>query len=320
MDKRKIIISVTIALVAILIGHIAKSQIAKNVEPAVKTLSKYQKIRDFTITSDGDEGYITLQSPLEEVCVIAMIKKSDNMWSEPEVTRFSGKYKDLEPFLSPDNLKLYFVSNRPLNSPDGEPKDYDIWYVERENPGAGWGMPVNIGEPVNTEHNEFYPAITNSNNLYITSDRPDSKGQDDIFFCGWNGNQYSEPVSMSESINSESYEFNAYVDPDESYLIFSGYNREDGYGSGDMYISFRDSNQNWSEASNLGDGINSKYMDYCPFVDLINETLYFTSRRSSIEPRNDIHSLEDLDKVINIYENGNSRLYKVKFDLNLYRD
>ena len=205
--------------------HMVNCQDIMTVAPALEILVDYQKIRDFTINSSGEEAYFTIQSPLEEVCVIAMVKKSDNMWSEPEVLKFSGKYKDLEPFLSPDNLKLYFVSNRPLNSPDGEPKDYDIWYVERENPVSGWGMPVNIGEPVNTEHNEFYPAITNSNNLYITSDRPDSKGQDDIFYCDWNGNQYSEPVSMSKSINSESYEFNAYLDPNESFLIFSGYNR-----------------------------------------------------------------------------------------------
>jgi hypothetical protein len=36
---------------------------------------------------------------------------------------------------------------------------------------------------------------------------------------------------MGDVINTESYEFNAYVAPDESFLIFSGYNREDGYGS-----------------------------------------------------------------------------------------
>ncbi|WP_321538323.1 hypothetical protein [Flavobacterium piscinae] len=44
---------------------------------------------------------------------------------------FTGKYKDLEPFLSTDGLKLYFASNRPLTE-SGEPKDFDIWYVERK--------------------------------------------------------------------------------------------------------------------------------------------------------------------------------------------
>lgn len=292
----------------------------ESVKPAFKILREYQKIRDFTMTSDGKEAYFTIQSPLEEVAVIALIRKKGEDWTEPEIVTFSGQYRDLEAFLSPDNLRLYFVSNRPLNESLTEPKDFDIWYVEREGPGSEWGKPVNIGLPVNTEHNEFYPAITKSNNLYITSDRPDSKGQDDIFFCAWNNDQYSEPVSLSEAVNSDSYEFNAYVAPDESFLIFSGYNREDGYGSGDMYISFRDSENNWSAAVNLGENINSKYMDYCPFVNLRTGTLYFTSRRSSIQPINNIQSMEDFKNVTNIYENGNSRIYMVNINLEFFRE
>ena len=287
---------------------------AQKPEPAFEILSQYQKVRDLTITSDGKEAYFSLQSPLEEVAVIAIIKNKDDSWTEPDIVHFSGKYRDLEPYLSPDGLKLFFVSNRPVQESQIEPKDFDIWYVERASPDKDWGDPVNLGGPVNTENNEFYPAITKSGNLYITSDRPGSKGQDDIFFCQWLGNEYKEPQSLSNAINTESYEFNAYVAPDESFLIFSGYNREDGYGSGDMYISLRGHNQDWKQAVNLGENINSEYMDYCPFVDLNTMTLYFTSRRSIIDQVNDIHSINDFNKVINIYENGNSRLYKVRFN------
>jgi len=306
----------TIFLIIILItfNQIGDCQDLEEVEPAFEMLSKYQKIRDFTMASSSEEAYFTIQSPLEEVCVIAVIKKKNDVWSEPEIAQFSGKYRDLEPFLSPDDLNLYFASNRPLGNLEDQPKDFDIWHVERKNLDAEWGQPINVGPPVNTKHNEFYPAITKMKNLYITSDRPDSKGQNDIFFCEWNNNMYSNPVSISDAINSDSYEFNAYVSPDESFIIFSGYNRADGYGSGDMYISIRDENQNWKSAVNLGTGINSKYMDYCPFVDLNSNTLYLTSRRSSIPEVNNVHSVKDLMKAINTYENGLSRIYKVTID------
>ena len=287
------------------------------VEPAFDNLAQYQKIRDLTMTADGKEAYFTMQSPLEEVTVIAKVLMNEVEWTEPDIVHFSGKYRDLEPFLSPDGRRLYFVSNRPREISQNEPKDFDIWYVERSTLGEAWGEPLNLGAPINTEHNEFYPAITKSGNLYITSDRPDSKGQDDIFFCKWNGHKYDEPVSLGEAINSESYEFNAYVAPDESFLIFSGYNREDGYGSGDMYISVKGENTDWSQAVNLGEEINSEYMDYCPFVDLSKMTLYFTSRRSSCKNVNDIQSLDDFNKTVNIYENGNSRIYKVKISKDL---
>ena len=300
-------------------GYLALGQNSGSVEPALNILAQFQKVRDFTINSDGSEAYFTMQSPLEEVAVIAVIRKSSESWTGPEIAQFSGQYRDLEPFLSPNGLRLYFVSNRPLEVSQNKVKDFDIWYVERSSPNSPWSKPVNPGAPVNTEHNEFYPAITNSGNLYITSDRPDSKGQDDIFFCEWLGDKYKEPTSISESINSDSYEFNAYVAPDESFLIFSGYNREDGYGSGDMYISYRNSNAEWEPAVNLGEDINSSYMEYCPYVDMGTKTLYFTSRRSAIEDINNIRFVEDFNKVVNVYENGNSRIYKVPFNPVSYR-
>ncbi|MDA0194547.1 MAG: hypothetical protein O2887_09735 [Bacteroidetes bacterium] len=282
-----------------------------SVEPAFEILSEYPNVRDFTMSSSGNEGYVTIQSTLEEISVIAKIVKKWNIWLNPEIVSFSGKYKDIEPSFSPDGLRLYFASNRPLTESMDSPKDFDIWYIERENPDNPWSKPINIGEPINTALNEFYPSVVENKNLYFTSDATDSKGRDDIFFSKWNGNMYSPPVSLSDSINTDGYEFNAYVSPDESFMIFSGYNRADGIGSGDLYISFQDENQNWCAATNLGESINSKSMDYCPFVDLTSQTLFFTSRISAFSLVNDFQSIEDLSNEINQYENGLSRIYKV---------
>jgi len=50
-------------------------------------------------------------------------------------------------------------------------------------------------------------------------------------------------------------------------MIFGGWHRKDGVGSGDMYISFRSRDGILGKAKNLGKSVNSEYMDYCPFVD-----------------------------------------------------
>jgi len=55
--------------------------------------------------------------------------------------------------------------------------------------------------------------------------------------CKFTNGKYSEAESLPDSINFTGDEFNAFVDPDETYIIFSGYKRRDGYGSGDLYIS-----------------------------------------------------------------------------------
>jgi hypothetical protein len=223
---------------------------------------------------------------------------------------FSGDYRDLEPFLSPDGLRLYFASNRPVE--DGGPaKDFDIWYVERERMDGAWGDPVNLGPPVNTAGNEFYPAVTANGDLFFTSDGEGSKGQDDIFFCRSQEGGYAQPVSLGEAINTEGYEFNAWVSADGAMLIYTAYNRDGGLGSGDLYISRKGADGHWQPSENLGPGVNSDRMDYCPFVDATG-ILYFTSKRVAFpaEPFG-FGTVADLLEATTQTANGQSRLYRV---------
>ena len=216
------------------------SQSETKVSPAFfNLLNDFQNVRDFTISEDNKEAYFTAQSPSGEVSAIMHIKRIDQRWTTPDIASFSGNYNDLEPFLSMDRLRLYFASNRPKNDSEHKSEDYDIWYVERESNNATWSKPINIGEPINSKNNEFYPSLSSNNNLYFTSDSPESKGKDYIFFGEWKNDTYSKPISLGDSINTEGYEYNAFIAPNESYLIFGGYNRKDGLGSGDLYISSR---------------------------------------------------------------------------------
>ena len=183
--------------------------------------SQYPSVRDISISQNQDEIYFSAQSFFGELSTIVVIKKVKNKWSEPRITSFSGQFHDLEPFLSPDELKLYFASNRPVSIDNSEPKDYDIWFVERSSKSEEWSVPKNIGAPINTEKNEFYPAVSSNGNLYFTSDWDSSKGKDDIFFSKFENGKYTTPISLSTGINSDGYEFNSFISPDENILVFS---------------------------------------------------------------------------------------------------
>lgn len=283
-------------------------------EPAFDFLKKYINTRDLALSSTQDEVYFTVQNTNEEVSVIAYSKKENKKWSEPKLIPFTGKHRDIEPFLSADGLKLYFSSNRPLHDSIAKPKDYDIWYVERKNVKSDWSAPKNLGAPVNTTNNEFYPSLTQSGNLYFTSDGPKSLGKDDIFFSKWENNKFTEPTTLGLNINSAGYEFNAFVSLDEKFLLFTGYNRTEGLGSGDLYISYKNANGEWEKAKNMGNQVNSSSMDYCPFYDVKTETLYFTSKRNSTSNLG-FKTMEELENEINKYENGLSRIYKYSIKL-----
>jgi len=274
-------------------------------------VKEFPTVRDIAISPTQDEAFFTAQSHMGELSAIMHVVKKNNKWSEAKVASFSGQYKDLEPAFSPDGLQLYFVSDRVNVFSEKKPENMDVWYVKRESVDKPWSKPINIGAPINTEGNEFYPSVANNGNLYFTSAAALSKGKDDIFLSEYVDHTYQKPKSLGGGVNTESYEFNAFVAPDESFLIFSGYNRKDGLGSGDLYISYNKKGT-WTTAQNMGDNINSNKMDYCPYVDIGKGVLYFTSKRTSVSGSlNKVLSKDELVDLMNQYENGLSRLYQV---------
>lgn len=278
---------------------------------APQLISQFPNVRDFTMSETGDEAYITALDFSGSLSVLIELKKESDTWKAVGILPFSGAFKDLEPYLSPDGLRLYFASNRPLEGT--EPKaDFDIWYVNRKDLKSEWSVPINPGAPVNTSKNEFYPAVSANGNLYFTGDVLAESSKDDIFFSKWLGDKYAKPTRMTDAINTEGYEFNSFISSNESFLLFSGYNREDGEGGGDLYISFKEGAE-WTPAVNLGPLVNSRFLDYCPYYDEKNNILYFTSNRSAVEIK---PTLTELINELNKYENGQSRIYKISLPLN----
>jgi hypothetical protein len=312
------VLKVAIAFILLLAGvsFAANFGLTKGNENEVKPflaeiVKLFPDVRDVAISPDGGEVYFTVQSYANEVSAIVFVKLEDGVYSKPQVAAFSGKYGDMEPCLSADGLKLYFVSDRPLKSEENKTKDFDIWYVERKTLHDAWSQPINMGFPVNTGDNEFYPSFAKSGNLYFTCDGRGTKGKDDIFMCAFRNGKYLERESLSDSINSDGMEFNAFVAPDESYIIYTCYNKKGDFGSGDLYYSNK-VNGVWTKGVNIGADVNTSRMEYCPFVDTKNGILYFTSRRNKVNTTFDRQqTLDELLAEMNRYENGQSRLYQV---------
>ena len=91
---------------------------------------------------------------------------------------------------------------------------------------------------------------------------------------------YQTPVSLDSNINSDLNDWDSFIAPDESYIIFSSQNRIDSIGGQDLYISFKDPASGvWTKAANMGPCINSDSSEICPFVTKDNRAFFFTSRR-----------------------------------------
>lgn len=266
--------------------------------------------RDMTISPDGEEMYYTVQGNQNAFSTIIHHKKLPNSkWSAPAVAAFSGKYGDLEPAFSPDGKKLFFSSNRPLNG--DQVKDYDIWVVEKVN--GLWSSPKNLGKPVNTEANEFYPSITASGNLYFTAEYDKGIGKEDIYVSRWINGSFTKSTALDTAVNSAVWEFNAFVSPDETFILFTSYGRKDDKGGGDLYISTKNVVGHWQPAKNLT-FINSAKLDYCPFVSAGQKTLFFTSSRHNLPSSYDKPvTYDELSKAYNGTCNGSENIYWINF-------
>ena len=131
----------------------------------------------------------------------------------------------------------------------------------------------------------------------------------------WQNGKYEEPEPLDEGVNSKTYEFNAFVSPDEQYILFTSWGRSDDKGGGDLYISLKDVNGGWQPAVNCT-MLNSEKLDYCPFVSFDKKTLYFTSERhnfSSSFPGKAI-TFSELQQMSTGSLNGGGNIYHIPFD------
>ena len=78
--------------------------------------------------------------------------------------------------ISADGLVLFFMSRR-----DGGYGGLDIWLTRRATKDDPWGIPVNLGPPVNTSDNDVHPSISaDGSTFYFASNRSGGSGGSDL--------------------------------------------------------------------------------------------------------------------------------------------
>lgn len=248
-----------------------------------------------TFSPDGTEFYYTTDMPTNAYITFSKMK-ADSTWSEPRIASFSGEFSDYDPLFSPNGNRIYFSSSRPKSDNENS----KIWYVERTD--SGWGTPTRVvltGE----EDNEYYSSLTNSGTIYFNIW---SKG--DIYKAIPNNLDYTIEV-LPDIINSGEDKGDPFIDPNEEYLIFRGY--DDSLGRGDLYISFN-LNGKWTAPENLGEPINSSEHEMCPWVSQDGKLFVFASGR--LENPISVKALDPIKKINETYNNGKLNLYYMSTD------
>jgi Tol biopolymer transport system component len=259
-------------------------------------------------TPDGDELYFSINSPENAMGTILVTKRHGARWSTPMVVSFSGRYSDYDPVIAHDGKQLLFISNRPV---DGQPKpfsDYDIWSVDRT--ATGWGEPHNLGAPINTSAPEYSPSVAADGTLYFSSRRADSQGRFNIYRSRFVDGKYAEPENLGPTINGTFNNIDTAIASDQSFVIFVSYNRPEGLGGGDLYVSFNHGGQ-WTPPKNLDAPINSSALEYAPALSPDGQYLYFTSKRGFTTNLTRGLTFDELRDSLRSRHNGTGKVYRV---------
>lgn len=228
-----------------------------------------------TLSKDGKEFYFGVANNGKSE--MYQTKLENGVWSKAQnmFPQDSAGYND--PMLSPDEQRLYFISD--LSTQEGGAlKDIDIWYLQRE--GDSWSLPKNVGAPINNHVDQYFASFNHAGALYFASKDTGPNAPSyafDIYSAEFTDGAFEDPVKLSSNINTDRYEADVFVAPDESYLIFCSI-RKDGMGNGDLYISFKDDRNEWTVAKSMGPLINSEGHELCPYVTPDGKYFFYTSK------------------------------------------
>ncbi|MBN1548794.1 MAG: PD40 domain-containing protein [Syntrophaceae bacterium] len=192
------------------------------------------------------------------------MRRSGGRWMAPEVSPFAGA-----PIFSPDGKRLYLGSPK-----EGE----DLTFVERQ--GKSWSEPKPVGLVSRFPKVRFayFPSIAANGNLYFMGYLAEQFANIGIYRAEFVNGVYAKPELLPPCINTKGGERNwtPFIAPDESYLLFSSTRGLPDSDQGDLFISFRQPDDGWTDPVGLGEPINSKELERFPAITPDGKYLFFT--------------------------------------------
>ncbi|MGZ0017407.1 OmpA family protein [Yeosuana sp. AK3] len=227
--------------------YVADVGTKRNVDHTAKLKGEVNSIYHdgpITITKDGKTMYFS-RNNLDEYGIskdrkgisnmkIYRATLRDSIWTDIEDLSINHtEYSTQHPALNMDDTKLYFSSDWP-----GGLGGSDIYVVDI-NPDGTLGVPINVGNVVNTKNSEGFPFINNEGTLFFSSDGHAGLGLLDIFgtIQGENG-EFVDVINLGIPINSNSDDFSFSMNSNGITGYFAS-NRTGGRGSDDIYAYHR---------------------------------------------------------------------------------
>ena len=201
-------------------------------------------------------------------------------------TSINTNLPELRPTISADgNLLFYICQNHPENTKYNEiPNSQDIWFSERDSAGK-WGKGIHLGYPLNTYYYNAVFWISPDNNrilirnAYVNGDYAGNG----ISMCYLKKDGLWSKPEMLRIKNYAKYDRgrqNGASMANNGQTLLFYMSEETGGLNNELYVSFLEKNDTWTEPKSLGKKINLKKFNHTtPYLAPDGVTLYFSSNR-----------------------------------------
>jgi outer membrane protein OmpA-like peptidoglycan-associated protein len=229
-------------------------------------------INEFESNFEGNRKFIELKKIL-----IDRYDFSINISELINVNSIIGD--EYSPVITGNSERLFFCGYNRSDSIGGEDVYVSKWM------GNEWGSPTNVFGLSHENSNDAIMAVSFDGSTAILF----HNGK--LAFSEKKSNGWSQLEYFSDEINNCSWNGDAMLTADGNALIFGSVREQDGFGIdfshnefyhstqayfSDIYVSIKSKN-GWSNPINLGNTINTNFIERSPFLHPDMKTLYFSS-------------------------------------------
>ncbi len=190
----------------------------------------------------------------------------------------NSKYEDYGPTMNANTENLIFTSRRNRGPSINSGYNEDLFYTENSN--GSWEKAKSFGKPINSVYNEGSACLSkDGQTLYFARcDCRDCHGNCDLYVAKKMKNgTWGNIKNLGMQVNSPSWDSQPTLSRNEDTLYFAS-DRLGGFGTSDIYFTYKLKNGRWAPAKNMGPVINTRESEVSPFFHPKYQVLYFSSR------------------------------------------
>ena len=185
----------------------------------------------------------------------------------------------------PKEINRFAYNSKPVLTADGEEMVYCVRnnvgnqdeniLLAKKNVNGDWSEGESISPEINTPLNEGMATISGDGKTLVYT-HCNAKGNCDLFISSRIGGEWSKPINMGGTVNSDAWDSEPTLAADGRKIYFAS-DRKGGYGKFDLYVTKKNNDGKWSKPENLGPIVNTAQNEVTPFIHADGTHLYFAS-------------------------------------------